>query len=152
MHQFLHNLFLTNPLKLSVIRAMLMQEGPPIAYFSEKLNGVVLNYSTYDKELYVLVRALQNWQHYLLPKQFVIHSDHESLKHLKGQSKLSKRHARWVEFIKKFQYVVKHKKGKSNVVVDALSRRYALFSTLETKFIGFEHIKELYDHDLDFAS
>jgi len=27
-----------------------MQEGLPIAYFSEKLNGGVLNYSTYDKE------------------------------------------------------------------------------------------------------
>ena len=100
----------------------------------------------------MLVKALQTWQHYLLPKQSVIHSDHESLKHFKGQSELSKRHARWVEFIKKFQYVVKHKKGKSNVVVDALSRRYALFYTLENKFIGFEHIKELYDHDPDFAS
>ena len=116
----------------------------------KKLNGVVLNYSTYDKELYVLVKALQTWQHYLLPKQSVIHSDHESLKHFKGQSELSKRHARWVEFIKKFQYVVKHKKGKSNVVVDALSRRYALFYTLENKFIGFEHIKELYEHDPNF--
>jgi len=50
------------------IWVVLMQEVHPIAYFSEKLNGVVLNYSTYDKELYVLVRALQNWQHYLLPK------------------------------------------------------------------------------------
>ena len=43
-------------------------------------------------------------------------------------------------------------KGKSNVVAGALSRRYALFSTLETKFIGFEHIKELYEHDPYFAS
>jgi len=79
-----------------------MQKGHPIAYFSEKLNEVVLNYSTYDNELYALVRALQTWQYYLLPKKFVIHSDHESLKHLKGQSKLSKRHARWVEFLEQF--------------------------------------------------
>ena len=133
------------------IRVVLMQEGHPIAYFSEKLNGAALNYPTYDKELYALVRALQTWQHYLLPKEFVIHSDHESLKYLKGQGKLNKRHAKWVEFLEQFLYVIKHKRGKSNMVADALSRRYALLSTLETKFLGFECIKELYEHDADFS-
>uniref|UniRef100_A0A2N9II81 CCHC-type domain-containing protein n=1 Tax=Fagus sylvatica TaxID=28930 RepID=A0A2N9II81_FAGSY len=48
-------------------------------------SGIALNYPTYDKELYALVRALETWQHYLWPKEFVIHTDHESLKHLKGQ-------------------------------------------------------------------
>jgi len=33
----------------------------------------------------VLIRALETWQHYLWPKEFVIHSDHESLKHLKDK-------------------------------------------------------------------
>ena len=41
------------------IGAILMQEKRPIAYFSEKLNGATLNYPTYDKELYALVRALE---------------------------------------------------------------------------------------------
>ena len=41
------------------IGAILMQEKWPIAYFSEKLNGAALNYPTYDKELYALVRALE---------------------------------------------------------------------------------------------
>jgi hypothetical protein len=54
------------------IGAVLMQEKRPIAYFSEKLNGAALNYLTYDKELYALVRALETWQHYLWPKEFVI--------------------------------------------------------------------------------
>ncbi|XP_019434662.1 PREDICTED: uncharacterized protein LOC109341262 [Lupinus angustifolius] len=36
------------------IAALLMQEGHPIAYLSEKLGGPMLNYSTYDKELYAL--------------------------------------------------------------------------------------------------
>ncbi|RDX95272.1 Retrovirus-related Pol polyprotein from transposon 17.6, partial [Mucuna pruriens] len=42
-----------------VVATMLLQEGHPIAYFSEKFKCVQLNYSTYDKELYPLVRALQ---------------------------------------------------------------------------------------------
>ena len=50
------------------IRVFLLQEGHPIAYFSEKLQRIHLNYFIYDKELYALVRALQNWQHYLFPK------------------------------------------------------------------------------------
>ena len=31
------------------IGGVLMQEGKPVAYFSEKLSGPVLNYSKYDK-------------------------------------------------------------------------------------------------------
>jgi hypothetical protein len=38
-----------------------------------------------------------------------MHSDHESLKHLKRQGKLSRRHAKWVEFIETFSYVIKYK-------------------------------------------
>ena len=129
-----------------------MQDQIPIAYFSEKLNGAVLNCPTYSKELYVLVRALETSQHYLWPKEFVIHTDHKSLKHLKGQGKLSRRHAKWVEFLETFPYVIQYKKGKENVVADALSRRYAVLSTLNTKLLVFEYIKELYVDDLDFSN
>jgi hypothetical protein len=127
---FLKRLKLNVMLQASVgIDAVLMQERRPIAYFSEKLSGIALNHPTYDKELYALLRALETWQLYLWPKEFVIHTDHESLKHLKGQYKLTKRHARWVEFIKTF----------------------ALLSTLDAKLLGFEHIKELYAEDHGFC-
>ena len=66
------------------IGAILMQELKPIAYFSEKLKGATLNYSTYDFELYALIRALATWQHYLWPNKFVIRLDYESLKHLQA--------------------------------------------------------------------
>ncbi|XP_027096106.1 uncharacterized protein [Coffea arabica] len=133
------------------IGAVLLQEGRPVAYFSEKLNGAALNYSTYDKELMALVRALQTWQHYLRPREFVLNTDHESLKHIKSQDKLSKRHARWITFIDSFTFVIKYKTGKTNVVADALSRRYALITTLDAKLLGFEFLKDLYAADSDFG-
>ena len=33
---------------------MLLQDGKPVAYFSEKLSGPSLNYSTYDKNYMLL--------------------------------------------------------------------------------------------------
>jgi len=36
-----------------------MQYKKPLTYFSEKLNGANLNYPSYDKKLYALVRTLE---------------------------------------------------------------------------------------------
>jgi hypothetical protein len=132
------------------IGAVLMQDCKPTAYFSEKLHGPILNYSTYDKELYTLVRSLETWCHYLWPKEFVIHSDHESLKYIRSQDNLNRRHAKWVELIESFPYVIKHKKGKDNMIADALSRRYTLLSQLDCRLFGLESIKEQYALDPDF--
>uniref|UniRef100_A0A2N9GQ39 Reverse transcriptase n=1 Tax=Fagus sylvatica TaxID=28930 RepID=A0A2N9GQ39_FAGSY len=134
------------------IGAVLMQDRRPIAFFSEKLSGASLKYPTYDKELYALVRALETWQHYLWPREFVIHTDHESLKHLKGQGKLNQRHARWLEYIETFPYVIRYKQGKENIVADALSRRYVLLTSMSAKLLGFEYVKDMYADDADFSN
>jgi len=47
--------------------------------------------------------------------------------------------------------VVKYKKGKDNIVADALSRRHTLLSQLDTKILGLESIKELYANDSYFV-
>ena len=48
--------------------------------------------------------------------------------------------------------MIKYKQGKENIVADVLSRRYVLLSTLDARFLGFEHIKELYNDNSDFAN
>ena len=130
--------------------AVLLQEGKPVAYFSEKLSGASLKYSTYDKELYALVRTLHTWQHYLWHREFIIHSDHEALKHIRTQTNLNRRHAKWVEFIESFPYIIKHKNGKDNVIADALSRRYTMLSQLDFKIFGLDTVKDQYVDDADF--
>ncbi|XP_006589946.1 uncharacterized protein [Glycine max] len=83
--------------------------------------------------------------------EFVIHSDHESPKYIRGQCKLKKRHAKWVEFLEKFPYVIKFKKGKTNVVAYALSRRHTLLSSLRAQILGFDNIRELHVSDEYFS-
>ena len=133
------------------IGAILSQNKRPIAYFSEKLNEAKRKYSTYDKEFYAIIRALEHWRHYLISKEFILHSDHEALKYIHSQQKLQPRHAKWVEFLQSYHFTIKHKSGSQNKGADALSRRYELLATLGVKVIGMELLKECYREDLDFG-
>jgi hypothetical protein len=72
------------------------------------------------------------------------------LKHIRAQAKLNKRHAKWVEFIETFPYIIKYRKGKDNVIADALSRYYTMLSQLDHKIFGLESLKELYATDFNF--
>jgi hypothetical protein len=130
--------------------AVLLQDGKPVAYFSDKLSGASFKYSTYDKELYALVCSLHTWQHYLWHREFIIHSDHEALKHIRTQTNLNRRFAQWVEFIESFPYIIKHKNRKDNVIVDALSCLYTVLSQLDFKIFGLQTVKDQYVDDADF--
>ena len=132
------------------IGGVLSQENHPVAFFSEKLNEAKIRYSTYDKEFYALVQALKYWRHYLLPHEFMLYSDHEALRYLNSQKKLNPRHAKWVEYIQAYTFVLKHRAGTENKVADALSRRSLLLSTIKTEVVGFDQIKEQYDTCPDF--
>jgi hypothetical protein len=63
---------------------------------------------------------------------------------------LNRRHAKWAEFIESFPYVIKHKKGKDNIIANALSRRYAMLSQLDCHIFGPQTIKEQYANDVEF--
>ncbi|GKV36628.1 hypothetical protein SLEP1_g44736 [Rubroshorea leprosula] len=94
----------------------------------------------------------EHWSHYLLSKEFILHSDHEALKHLNSQQKISRRHAAWSEFLQAYPFFLKYKSGVQNCVADALSHRHALLTSLQMKVTGFEVIKELYEDDPDFSN
>ena len=64
------------------IGAVLMQQGHPISYFSQKLGLRLRVASTYIKELHAIVAAVQKWRQYLLGRFFIIRADHKSIKEL----------------------------------------------------------------------
>jgi len=126
--------------------------GHPIAYFSEKLNDARNWYSTYDLELYALVQTIKHWRHYLIHQEFLLFTDHDSQRHLNDQKKHNARHARWVNYLQQFTFVLRHKAGVDNTVADALSRTSLILSQLSTDITCFEAIKEAYSTDPDFGT
>jgi len=58
------------------IGVVLTQHGHLVAYHSETLSDIVRKYPTYDKEMYSIMQACRQWNHYILGKEMVIHTNH----------------------------------------------------------------------------
>ncbi|XP_017255857.2 transposon Ty3-I Gag-Pol polyprotein isoform X1 [Daucus carota subsp. sativus] len=133
------------------IGAVLSQEGRPIAFYSEKLTGSRCHYSTYDAEFYAIIQALKHWEHYLVQREFILNSDHEALKFINSQQHLSQRHAKWVSFLQRFTFTIRHKAGIQNKVADALSRKASFLTEMRVEVEGFDTFKDLYADDKFFG-
>ncbi|XP_026398854.1 uncharacterized protein LOC113294691 [Papaver somniferum] len=94
----------------------------PIAFLSKPLCLKALDLPTYEKEFLAIVMDVQKWKHYLCSQQFIIHTDHPSLKYLMDQKLSTVLQQKWLVTLMGFDYVIKYKKGLENQVVDALSR------------------------------
>ena len=47
--------------------------------------------------------------------------------------------------------MLKHRTGKSNKAVDALSQRIALLNTMSIEVVSMNYLKTLYQEDADFS-
>ena len=122
------------------IGTVLLQDTHPVSYFSEKLNDAKGRYSNYDRELYAVVQSLKFWRHYLLHQEFTLHSDHDALRFLHSQKKLSAHHGRWMEFLQEFTFSLRHRPGQDNRVADALSRRHHTLQISQAAITGFDQL------------
>nr|GEZ44303.1 Ty3/gypsy retrotransposon protein [Tanacetum cinerariifolium] len=61
------------------IGAVLMQEGRPIAYYSQTLGSRAIMKSVYQQELMAILLAIQKWRPYLLGRRFIVRTDQRSL-------------------------------------------------------------------------
>ena len=63
-------------------------------------------------------------QPYLLGSHFSIKTDHQSLKYFLEQWVSSPTQYKWVNKLMGYDYEITYKKGKDNIVVDALSHTF----------------------------
>jgi hypothetical protein len=81
---------------------VLLQEGHLVAPESRKLNDAELNYQTTEKEMLAVVHALRVWRCYLEGAEFIVYTDHVLNTYFQTQPNLSRRQARWSEFLQRF--------------------------------------------------
>jgi hypothetical protein len=108
-------------------RAVLFQQGTnrkwrPIAFYSKSLNDVQRNYVIHNKEMLVIVRALEEWRHFLEGTQHPVEiwTDHKNLEYFQKLQKLNRQQARWSLYLSRFDFSLFHQPGRLIGCPDAL--------------------------------
>lgn len=104
------------------IGAILLQQGYPIAYFSQKLSSRIQQASTYHREIFAITQAVSKWRQYLLGRQFTILTDQQSLRNLTTQTIQTPEQQKWLTKLVGYDFSILYRPGKHNAAADALSR------------------------------
>ncbi|KXJ77544.1 hypothetical protein RP20_CCG007238 [Aedes albopictus] len=148
--------------------AVLLQfEGPtdeqprPIAYASKSLTATERRYCQTEKEALALVWSVERFAIYLYGRTFELETDHKPLEAIfQPTSRPCARVERWVLRLQSFSFVVKYRKGSTNIA-DPLSRlvenpssetfdaesRFMVLAVMESAAIDIEELEDATNTD-----
>lgn len=130
--------------------AVLEQSGRPITFLSRSLNKTEENYATNEKEMLAIIWALDSLKFYLYgTAKVIIFTDHQPLTFALHNKNNNARLRKWKCRLEEYDYELRYKPGKSNVVADALSRVPAV--EVNTSSVTC-HSDESSSHNLIYSS
>ena len=116
---------------LGAILSLQLDSGEihPVAFHSCTFTPPELNYDTHDKELLAIFEAFRVWRHYLEGSGIPIDvlTDHKNLEYFSTMKVLTRRQARWSEYLSQFNLVIHFRPGKLGTKPDALTRRWDVY-------------------------
>ena len=97
----------------------------PVAFFSRKHSPQEINYKIYDKELLAIIKTFEEWRPMLEEAglSIKIFTDHRNLQYFMTTKQLSRRQARWSEYLSRFNFIIQFRPGKLGGKPNALTRR-----------------------------
>ncbi len=99
-----------NVLGIGAINGQLHEEGKEyvIAYASQNNNKAKINYSSYEGECLGIVWAIIHFRPYLYGTKFILYIDHQPIKWLMTNNKLTCKLTRWALIFQKYEFKVIH--------------------------------------------
>jgi hypothetical protein len=88
-----------------------------ITFFSWQIAPRHTKLAAYERMLVGLVQAIQHWRPYLWGREFMVRTDHYSLKYLLDQCLSTILQHQWASKLLGFDFTVEYKPGSSNMVV-----------------------------------
>ena len=101
----------------------------PVAFHSRTFTPAELNYDVHDKELLAIFEAFKKWRHYLEGPEITtdVVTDHKNLEYFATTKLLTRRQARWSEYLSQFNLVIRFRPGRLGTKPDALTRRWDVY-------------------------
>lgn len=114
------------------IGAVLSQDDKPISFISRTLNKTEERYAANEKEMLAIIWALTSLRNYLYgSKKVIIFTDHQPLTYTLSNNDSNSKMKRWKCMLEEYNYELRYKPGKTNVVADALSRNVSGLNAIE---------------------
>ena len=100
-----------------------------VIYFFIIMIVVEFNYEIYDKKLFVIVRAFEEWRFKLEKSKFFVQiiSKHKNFEYFMSFKLFNRRQIRWFEFLFRFDFKIVYRFEKQNNVVDVFNRQSKIF-------------------------
>jgi hypothetical protein len=127
-------------LGIGAILNQLDEEGKEyvIAYASRNNNKAEINYSSYEGECLAIVWVVIHFRPYLYGTNFTLYTNHEPIKWLMTNDKLTSKLARWALIFQEYEFKVIHR-GITHQNTDTMSRKPL------TTFEDFSEAKQDFD-------
>lgn len=109
------------------------EEGEKIiAYFSRKLTPAEQSYAATEKEGLAVLSTIEKFRPYIEGSFFVVITDASALTYIKnGKWKTSSRLCRWSIELQGLHCEIRHRRGRDNIIPDALSRAVEMIEVEE---------------------
>lgn len=131
------------------IGAVLSQQEKPITFISRTLTKTEESYATNEREMLAIIWALGSLRNYLYgSKKVVIYTDHQPLTYALSSNNHNHKMKRWKCILEEYNYELRYKPGRANVVADALSRNETGLNILN----GPEELSTATQHSAESSS